>query len=53
MTYKFSNLEAACGGSINPDTLRRFQVAMREYEMFMDSLGAMLAPRQEQRDAKR
>ena len=42
MTY--DTLTAACGGSINPDTLRTFAKAMREYEHFMAGLGALLAP---------
>ena len=42
----FPNLEACCGGTINPETLRRFQKAMREYEHFMRGLEALLAPRE-------
>jgi hypothetical protein len=38
-------LEAACGGKLTPETLTQFQQAMREYERFMDGLGALLAPR--------
>ena len=45
----FKNLEAACGGTINPDTLRTFQIAMREYSEFMRGVEAMFAPRQEPR----
>jgi len=41
---KFAHLEAACGGSINPETLERFAKAMREYEAFMADLGALLGP---------
>lgn len=40
----FKNLEAACGGRINPETLRKFALAMREYEKFMEGLGALLGP---------
>lgn len=43
----YPNLEAACGGVINPDTLRRFQLAMREYAHFMSGLEQLLAPREE------
>jgi hypothetical protein len=50
MTDKFANLEACCDDTINPDTLRRFQVAMREYDQFMRGPGALLAPKQEQGD---
>jgi hypothetical protein len=53
MSYKFSNLEAACGGSINPDTLRRFQAAMREYEQFMVGLDALLTPKTQAREQER
>lgn len=45
--FGWPNLEAACGGKLNPETLKRFQLAMREYEDFMDGLGAMLAPKKE------
>ena len=41
---KFENLEQACGGSINPDTLERFAKAMREYDEFMGGLGRLLGP---------
>jgi hypothetical protein len=41
----FPNLEACCGGTINPENLRRFQKAMREYEVFMRGLEALFAPR--------
>ena len=40
-------LEAACGGKLNPETLRQFQQAMREYDDFMNGLSALLAPKQE------
>ena len=50
MTDKFANLEACCDDTINPETLRRFRLAMREYEQFMDGFGKLLAPKQEQGD---
>ena len=43
----FKNLEAACGGRINPETLTQFQAAMREYEVFMRDLRNLMAPKQE------
>jgi len=42
----YPNLEACCGGAINPDSLRRFKLAMHEYERFMDGLERLFAPRQ-------
>ena len=46
MSGPFPNLEAACGGRINPETLKQFQKAMREYEEFMAGLSVMLAPKE-------
>jgi len=40
----YPNLEAACGGVINPDTLLTFQKAMREYEVLMSGMRQLLAP---------
>jgi hypothetical protein len=44
MAKKFENLEAACGGAINPETLEKFQAAMKEYTEFMYGLNALFAP---------
>lgn len=52
MADPYGNLMAACGGKINPDTLKRFQIAMREYEEFMVGLGALLAPKDERKPEK-
>jgi len=35
MTDRFEYLKKACGGVLNPETLTDFQIAMREYEVFM------------------
>lgn len=35
MEDRFANLTAACGGQISIESLTRFQLAMREYEVFM------------------
>jgi hypothetical protein len=48
MTDSFANLEKACGGRISIESLKVFQQAMREYEVFMDGMGALLAPKKEQ-----
>jgi hypothetical protein len=45
MTDRFTNLEKACGGRISVESLTEFQQAMREYEVFMDGMGALLRPR--------
>jgi hypothetical protein len=42
---QFKHLTAACGGKLNPDTLEVFQRAMAEYEVFMDGMRRMFAPR--------
>lgn len=47
----FENLEHACGGRINPESLERFRLAMREYHLFMKQLGELLAPKKENTDA--
>lgn len=44
MTDRFATLTKACGGVLNIETLTEFQKAMREYEVFMDGMGQMLAP---------
>jgi hypothetical protein len=38
MTDRFENLKKACGGAINPETLTQFEIAMREYEVFMSGM---------------
>lgn len=40
----YENLEAACGGAITIESIRRFQLAMREYEVFMSGMSRLLAP---------
>jgi hypothetical protein len=44
MSNRFANLEAACGGVLNIETLTRFQLAMREYEDFMSGMRELLRP---------
>ena len=44
MTDRFTKLTAACGGRISIESLKEFQQAMREYEVFMDGMGALLRP---------
>jgi hypothetical protein len=44
MSNKYANLEAACGGVLNVETLTRFQIAMREYEEFMGGMRELLRP---------
>ena len=44
MTDRFKNLEAACGGVLNIETLTKFQLAMREYEEFMAGMRELLRP---------
>ena len=44
MTNRFKNLEACCGGLISIEALTQFQLAMREYEVFMAGMREMLAP---------
>jgi hypothetical protein len=46
MSDRFANLEACCGGIINPESLTRFQLAMREYEVFMAGMREMLRCKQ-------
>jgi hypothetical protein len=38
MADRFENLKKACGGAINPETLAQFEIAMREYEVFMEGM---------------
>ena len=45
--FGWPNLEACCDGKLNPEMLKRFQLAMREYEDFMSGLRAMLATKEE------
>jgi hypothetical protein len=44
----YPNLEACCEGNISIEGIKRFRVAMHEYDRFMDSMEALLAPRKEQ-----
>jgi hypothetical protein len=44
MTDRFANLTKACGGSLTIESLTEFQLAMREYEIFMSGMREMLAP---------
>ena len=41
MTDRFEYLKKACGGVLNPETLTDFQIAMREYEVFMGGMREM------------
>jgi hypothetical protein len=45
MTNRFAALQKCCGGSISIEALEEFQQAMREYEVFMDGMRQMFAPR--------
>jgi hypothetical protein len=42
-TFGFPNLEACCDGKLNPEMLKRFQLAMREYEVFMGGMRRLFA----------
>ena len=44
MTDRFANLTKACGGSLTIESLTEFQLAMREYEIFMGGMRELLAP---------
>ena len=35
MPDKYANLTKACGGALTIESITQFQVAMREYEIFM------------------
>jgi hypothetical protein len=43
MTDRFEYLKKACGGVLNPETLTDFQIAMREYEVFMRGMRELFA----------
>lgn len=41
--FGFPNLEECCDGKLNPEMLKRFQLAMREYEVFMGGMARLFA----------
>lgn len=41
----YDHLERACGGSINPDTLENFRLAIPEFHEFMKLAREFFAPR--------
>jgi len=47
MPDKYANLTKACGGALTIESITQFQVAMREYEIFMDGMRQLLAPADE------
>lgn len=49
MSDRFENLKDACGGVLNPETLTKFQQAMREYEVFMREMRGLFGIEEDDR----